>query len=56
VEHLLSAEIHVMDWINGMKVMKQTVRGWKDIKTYARHNQWEGVFDVPLAFGVPIGS
>jgi hypothetical protein len=43
-----------MDWINGMKVMKQNVRGWKDIETYARHNQWEGAFDVPLAAGVPL--
>jgi hypothetical protein len=47
-------QIHVMDWINCMKVMKQTVRGWKDIETYARHNQWERAFDVPLAAGGPL--
>jgi hypothetical protein len=35
----LCQQIHVVDWINGMKVMKQTVRGWKDIETYARPNQ-----------------
>jgi hypothetical protein len=48
---LYHPQIHVMDWINGMKVMKQTVRGWKDIETYARQNQWEGAFDMPLAAG-----
>jgi hypothetical protein len=30
------------------------VRGWKDIETYVRQNQWEGAFDVPLAAGVPL--
>jgi hypothetical protein len=47
-------QIHVLDWINGMKVMKRTVRRWKEIETYARQNQWEGAFDVPLAAGVPL--
>jgi hypothetical protein len=47
-------QIHVVDWINDMRVMKQTVRGWKDTETYPRHNWWEGAFDMPLAAGVPL--
>jgi hypothetical protein len=41
--------LRVMNWINNLKIMKKRVEGWVDIETYARHCQWEGSFEVPIA-------
>jgi hypothetical protein len=48
-------QVVVMDWIYGLKSMKKILNG-SDIETYAKHNQWEGSFEVPSAASVTTGG
>jgi hypothetical protein len=41
--------LHVREWINGLKKMKDLVDGWIDIETHATLMGWEGAFAVPKA-------
>ena len=47
----------VMDWVDGLEVLREVVEGWRDIETYAFVHGWEGSHQVPeRAAGLEYGS
>jgi hypothetical protein len=41
--------------VNGLKIMREAVVGWKDIESYAADHQWEGSFEVPMVAAAVVG-